>query len=347
MGGLRIVPGEGEWLVLADWPGLVLIPATAQTAQDALVQAIWNALQGAAGIEAVVSAIPVRGTDAVPSFAVLRFEDPWDAPAQRVTGVVRGSAVVDLLSIGGARRFGSRGAEPWALAEFSDIVGITAGRLPPVPESAPVVPIGARRHDRGIAHASSIVWAADADDLAHVAPPLAPDHGEAVADDTLLRQPPAPADPAGETEAEPEPEQEPESARAEGPDPTQPAAPEPHFTVSVNNSAPVDLLTPLVIGRSPRERRTLSSLPQHLLTVASPTREVSSNHVEIAPSGRTVVVTDLRSTNGTIVRPEGTAPVRLRQGDSFVATGSAIVEIGDGNVIHISSRDRGKTVPTA
>ncbi|WP_291045405.1 FHA domain-containing protein [Herbiconiux sp.] len=339
MGALRVVAGEGEWLLLAEWPALVLVPAAVP---PDLATRIRSALDGAPAIESIVSAVPVRGAEAVASFAVLRFEEPGDARIQRVTGVVRGAAAADLLSIGGARRFGSRGAEPWALAEFTDVVGVTLGELPPVPESAPHLTADARPLESGAVHVSRVLWVADPERLlsnpAAAAGESQPHHDhDQYDDDTVVR---APA-----------PESAPATVPDDAPVPDAPPAPDaaaaPTYSLRLNGAAPVELTGSLVIGRRPRERRAPTALPQHLLTVESPTQKVSSNHVEIALSGRTVVITDLRSTNGTVVRPQGSAPVRLRQGDSFVASGSAIVEIGDGNVIHISSRDRGKTGITA
>jgi len=124
--------------------------------------------------------------------------------------------------------------------------------------------------------------------------------------------------------------------------------PVPVYEIRVGDRPALELTGAVVVGRRPQARRSADrpfdrTPAQALITVDSPAKEVSANHVEIALSGRTVVVTDLRSTNGTTVRLPGRAAMRLRQGDSVVASGSAIVEIGDGNVIHISSRDRGNT----
>jgi hypothetical protein len=346
MGALRVVAGEGEWLLLAEWPALVLVPAAVP---PDLAARIRSALDGAPAIESIVSAVPVRGAEAVASFAVLRFEEPGDARIQRVTGVVRGAAAADLLSIGGARRFGSRGAEPWALAEFTDVVGVTLGELPPVPESAPHLTADARPLESGAVHVSRVVWVADPERLLSnpAAAGESQSHLDYDHDDTVVRAPAQESAPAPDAAPVPDDAPAPDDAPLPDAPPVPDAAAAPTYSLRLNGAAPVELTGSLVIGRRPRERRAPTALPQHLLTVESPTRQVSSNHVEIALSGRTVVITDLRSTNGTVVRREGSAPVRLRQGDSFVASGSAIVEIGDGNVIHISSRDRGKTGITA
>jgi pSer/pThr/pTyr-binding forkhead associated (FHA) protein len=62
---------------------------------------------------------------------------------------------------------------------------------------------------------------------------------------------------------------------------------------------------------------------------------VSSTHIELRQLGASVVLTDMRSTNGSIVFPPGGEPRKLRQGESVVATPGTLVDIGDGNVIEI------------
>jgi pSer/pThr/pTyr-binding forkhead associated (FHA) protein len=62
---------------------------------------------------------------------------------------------------------------------------------------------------------------------------------------------------------------------------------------------------------------------------------VSASHLEIRQLGASVVVTDLRSTNGSVVAVPGSAPHTLRQGESMVVTPGTLVDIGDGNVIEI------------
>jgi len=63
---------------------------------------------------------------------------------------------------------------------------------------------------------------------------------------------------------------------------------------------------------------------------------VSASHVRIELSGQVVVVTDLRSRNGTTVLIPGSAPRKLRAGESFVVPGAASVDIGDGTIIEIT-----------
>ncbi|WP_440710533.1 FHA domain-containing protein [Herbiconiux sp. YIM B11900] len=356
MGSLRFVPAEedgaaGHWVVLAAWPGLVLMPGDGPAET---VQQVWDAL-GAddASLESIVSSIPLRGAAQVDSFAVIRFSETQTQTRTQTeagtgtgtaTVVVRGTAAVDLLSVGGSRRFGSGGAQPWALAEFGSVIGVTAGDTPPVPESRLRLPEGARRLEHGVVRARRVLWVDSADHFADDGVTENDDDNDDDNDDTVIRPRPLPAtDPSGEPESAAEAPMPLESeAGRESPE----SPPTPRYLYRLGDGPLTELTGPVVIGRHPRPRIGYSTQTPELLAVESPQGKVSQNHVELAPVGRTVVITDLRSTNGTRVAVDGSAPRRLRQGDSVVATGSAIVEIGDGNVIHISSRDRENTETT-
>ena len=92
---------------------------------------------------------------------------------------------------------------------------------------------------------------------------------------------------------------------------------------------------PVVVGRRPAGPRVASGPVPRLVTVSSPRHEVSGAHVDVRQHGDTVVVTDLRSTNGTRVTEPGRVPVVLRQGESLVARAGTIVDVGDGNLLEI------------
>jgi pSer/pThr/pTyr-binding forkhead associated (FHA) protein len=89
------------------------------------------------------------------------------------------------------------------------------------------------------------------------------------------------------------------------------------------------------IGRNPSRPRVLRDGLPRLVQVPSVSREVSSTHLEIRQRGASVVVTDLRSTNGTIVNIPGGTPTKLRQGESMVVTPGTLIDIGDGNLVEI------------
>jgi hypothetical protein len=93
------------------------------------------------------------------------------------------------------------------------------------------------------------------------------------------------------------------------------------------------------VGRRPSSPRIIYGQMPRLVRVPSPRQEVSSTHVELRQLGASVVLTDMRSTNGSIVFPPGGQPRKLRQGESVVATPGTLVDIGDGNVIEILPQD--------
>lgn len=92
---------------------------------------------------------------------------------------------------------------------------------------------------------------------------------------------------------------------------------------------------PAVVGRRPSSPRIDSGIPPRLVTVTSPRQVVSSSHVEVRQHGSSVVVTDLRSTNGSFVVFPGQEARALRRGESIAVTPGTLVDIGDGNVIEI------------
>ena len=103
----------------------------------------------------------------------------------------------------------------------------------------------------------------------------------------------------------------------------------------MGSSATVLLDAVAYIGRRPSTPRVVRGGRSRLVRVQSPTQEVSSTHLELRQLGSTVVVHDLRSTNGTRIGVPG-MPVRaLRPGESVVVMVGTLIDIGDGNVIEI------------
>ena len=94
---------------------------------------------------------------------------------------------------------------------------------------------------------------------------------------------------------------------------------------------------PVVIGRRPSLPRVTRDPQPELVTVRSAYGQVSSSHVRMHAEGEAVVVQDLRSTNGTVVRPAGAPAYRMASGASIVALTGTVVEIGDGNAIEVLS----------
>ena len=112
------------------------------------------------------------------------------------------------------------------------------------------------------------------------------------------------------------------------------AAPAPTYRFRIGQTV-VDLDRAACIGRKPSAPRIAHGLPPRLVRVPSPTSEVSSTHLEVRQRGGSVIVTDLRSTNGSTVHIPGTPPRLLRQGESMTVTPGTIVDIGDGILVEI------------
>ncbi len=96
----------------------------------------------------------------------------------------------------------------------------------------------------------------------------------------------------------------------------------------------------VLVGRAPEARRFTSTDQPRLVTVPSPNQEISSTHLEIRPgSGAdhgTAVVTDLGSTNGTVLVLPGLGPESLQPGVAVQLLPGALVDLGDGMTIQVS-----------
>jgi FHA domain len=91
-----------------------------------------------------------------------------------------------------------------------------------------------------------------------------------------------------------------------------------------------ELDRPVLIGRAPSPDRS-SSRAHRLMTVPSPNHDISRTHLEVAPDDWQIVVTDLNSTNGTIlVRPGGGDPQQLAPGEPVPVPVGSVMELGDG-----------------
>lgn len=128
------------------------------------------------------------------------------------------------------------------------------------------------------------------------------------------------------------------SGRVPAPDPDAAAdavAATSFYRVRLGHGSAVALEVPVVLGRRPSLPRGADGSGTVLLTVPSPTRSVSATHLRVAQTGTSVVATDLRSTNGTILSAPGFRARRLRQGESVVVVPGTLIDIGDGNIVEI------------
>jgi hypothetical protein len=92
----------------------------------------------------------------------------------------------------------------------------------------------------------------------------------------------------------------------------------------------VEVDRPVLIGRAPSGDGPGGRAPR-LMTVPSPNHDISRTHLEVAPEEWHIVVTDLNSTNGTVlVRPGAVDRQQLAPGEPVHVQLGSVVELGDG-----------------
>jgi hypothetical protein len=94
----------------------------------------------------------------------------------------------------------------------------------------------------------------------------------------------------------------------------------------------VDVDQVIVVGRAPDARRVGDQHDVRLVTVPSPHQEISSTHLEVRPGADdgSAVVTDLGSTNGTVVVQPGLPAEDLRPGVPVQLLSGATIDLGEG-----------------
>lgn len=322
-------PASGSRTVLVV-PRLVVVLGVG--AAPAVLSRVWAEMTSTdSSFERVVQSIPSIGPEGLASFAVAALEND-DSTAAVVSIVARGDSMVDVHTSGSSpRRFSSQGLQPWHLATFSSVTGLRFGSAErPVALSDELTVSGSELPlGMGAASTASVAWMLD--ERSAVVDPFTARH-------TLV----ASSTESDGFENEITLERVPQRRRSRhGGQPETPRTPDPRpqrarpLRVRIGAQAPFELHVPVYIGRRPRGSRQLSGDQVILIEVPSPTREVSASHVHIVQQGERVVVTDLKSTNGTAVTLPGAPRIKLSQGDSIVLPPYSRIEIGDGNVIEI------------
>ncbi len=347
-----------------------LLPGGAPTR---VLEHLWRILADpATTAEAVVAALPLRGADEVVSFAVIVHEAVGSEGA-RLQVVLRGDAVVDADVDGDAdaRRVDARRAQPFYLATLDRVRAYRAGRadaeagatasggLPLIAGAVAAAAVDwrlgdARSGDAAGAHADRRGGSPSA---RHAAPPVDPGSVDPGLVATVLDGPADPGEHAGGPDAR-EAEAEARAGSAGVPTVAMPAAPAaaedadadaarvihafrilrdgvPHVDAVVPDRIPLD--APAIVGRRPRPPRVVRGVAPRLVAVPSPLGEISGTHLGLRQDAGVIVVTDLDSTNGTVVLAPGAEHLALRPGESLVVVPGTRIDIGDGVVLEILS----------
>ncbi|NPC98078.1 FHA domain-containing protein, partial [Nocardioides sp. zg-DK7169] len=129
---------------------------------------------------------------------------------------------------------------------------------------------------------------------------------------------------------------------------TPPPGPEPVTAPSpvvarlvVSDGTVVDVDRPVLIGRAPEARRVAGGEDARLVTVPSPHQEISATHLEVSPGAGadmgSAVVTDLGSTNGSVLARPGLPPEALQPGISARLVPGSLIDLGDGVTIQVTT----------
>jgi len=339
--GGQTAPGESaEWTFVVGRGFLVVLPVGTPTPVVAALHGL--AAESVVPIEDLVAMIPLGGLEDVDSFAVIvPGVRPETAPATDgpphdgipVHALVRGAIAVDVFSIGGSRRFTDRNIRPWLLAEFQAVTGLVIGS--PLAAVARSHELGAGRVlGEGIDAGDTLFWSVAGRGAEAADTVLRP---RRIVDDTVLLTRTGDSDErravsplGGSTDDAAETHDRTVDSSAD-PDAAPPGPC--GFRLATGREARLDRV--YRIGRSPRTRRIPAGEVLELVTVDSPNALVSASHLEIRQTGSAVVLTDLGSTNGTLVRFALGRTQRLRSGASLTVLPGTTVDIGDGNLIEI------------
>ena len=308
----------GDWYGVFGRRTAVVLPPTSRE----LAAEVWTAVDAGAGVEETLDVLVSGGLRRLPSFALVA------ADGDRVTVVVRGEPEVHLAAGGEVVHFVARDATTWVERTVASVTRVHVDTPADPARADPLTgPLTDLDPAAGLAPSSALVRVSSAEH-----PPAAEEDEEpfvetadhdgrthlAALEDTGL-MPPLPGIPS------------------QPPPPPITARPVARLLFSNGQDVRVDRV--VLVGRAPEAGRAATGVPPHLVTVPSPQQEISSTHLEVRPgSGAdhgTAVVTDLGSTNGTVLRLPGLPPETLPAGVAVQLVPGAVIDLGDGVSIQV------------
>jgi len=300
----------GAWYAVLGSGALVLLPP----GEKRRVPAVWALVDEGAGFDEVLDALIADGLRDLTGFALLSRDDG------DVRVVIRGAVTAVLDTDDGEQvRVEGAAAATWVerAVRHVDALRVEVDDAPP--EAAERLTIR-----DGLARVASVEEPVPVEDDAEPEPAPA--------------APPAPEpETEAEPEAEPEPAPEPEAVTEAVPVPAAPAGGAVARLV-ISHGETVDVDRPVVLGRSPDPAASDDGDPR-LVALPSPSREISGTHLEIRPGSGpdrgSAVVTDLGSTNGTVVVQPGMPREELQAGVAVRLVPGAVIDLGDGISIEV------------
>ncbi len=311
----------GAWFGILGEHATVVLPPS----EKARVAALWELVDGGAGFDETLDALISSGLRDLPGFVLV------SQSGDETRIVLRGAARAHFATAGDVVHVEGDGATTWVERTLS---GVTRMRIEVAEEES----------DDDLVVAGGLVRVAAVEQPPAVQPEVDPDPLP-----EPVTEPPtepvaviaADADHDGETRAgttDPA-----EFVREQPGIPGQPLAPpvtaHPVARLVVSNGEAIDVDRVVLVGRAPEARRNSQAEDPILVTVPSPHQEISSTHLEVRPgSGAdhgSAVVTDLGSTNGTLLVQPGLPPEDLKAGIAVQLVPGAVVDLGDGVTIQV------------
>lgn len=317
----------GPWYAVFGPAVTVLLPGS----HAGIAGELWPRVQAGADFEEVLDAVLVVGLRGLSTFAIV------EADGDTVRALVRGEGIgVTVETTEGAVTFDGPADQVWSERVVRGVVSltVTVPGEPAGPSDAAaereigtgLVPVGR------VDHPSRGSTTAERPD-ASAAPVVVPIAGPDVVTDVVPNVVP---DAVPDVVPEVAPDVVPDVVPDLGPD-TAPVAAraEPRavgrLRTSDGQQALIDRV--VLIGRAPR-RRNDAEEDAVLVAVPSPLKEISSTHVEVRPGTGAdegfAVVTDMGSTNGTVMTPPGEGPQDLRPGIAARVEPGTRIDLGDG-----------------
>jgi len=298
----------GAWFGIFGDHAIVVLPPS----EKGRVAQLWQLVDDGAGFDEVLDALISDGLRELPGF-VLVSESDADTKV-----VVRGPATARFTTSDGDVELAGSAATTWVEQSMTGVTGL-------------VIELGGEGEGPDLTVQNGLVRVSRVQE-----PPF-----QRVADPDTTETPAPASDHDGLTRAG---GQDPDQLTPPG-IPGQPPAPDvvarPVARLVFSSGETVEVDRPVLIGRAPEAGRSASAEQARLVTVPSPQKEISSTHLEVRTgSGAdhgSAVVTDLGSTNGTVLVQPGLAPEDLQPGVAVQLLPGAILDLGDGVTIQVTN----------
>jgi hypothetical protein len=312
----------------------VLLPGS----QRARVAGLWDLADSGADADALLDALLAEGLSSLDHAAIVAHGDD----ATRL--IVRGAPSAAVASTAGEEIVSATAGSAWAERL---VTGVTSIRLTLTGD-------GAVEHllTPGIARVSVVEFGTPSTAPAAPTPPSVPEPAPAAP--MSFGEPEDDPTPTGEAPLVDEPWSDNDGQTQAGvpvpdfdrpPIPGQEIAPDvvsqPVASLVFSTGDVVAVDRTVLVGRAPEARRFASHDQPHVVTVASPHQEISSTHLEIRPGAGadhgSAIVTDLGSTNGTVLAQPGLEPEDLKAGIAVSLIPGAVLDLGDGVTIQVTN----------